>query len=90
MQPFVRVLATSLEITMSYLMVIMVMLTTTMIIMMLMRMTMMMKMVMIMVIMMITVMMMMIASVGPTDGGLKAKAGYDANFSSTLIHILCS
>ena len=85
MQPFVRVLATSLEITMSYLMVIMVMLTTTMIIMMLMRMTMM-----IMVMMMITVMMMMIASVGPTDGGLKAKAGYDANFSSTLIHILCS
>ena len=89
MQPFVRVLATSLEITMSYLMVIMVMLTTTMIIMMLMRMTMMITM-MIMVIMMITVMMMMIASVGPTDGGLKAKAGYDANFSSTLIHILCS
>ena len=89
MQPFVRVLATSLEITMSYLMVIMVMLTTTMIIMMLMTMTMMMIM-MIMVIMMITVMMMMIASVGPTDGGLKAKAGYDANFSSTLIHILCS
>ena len=89
MQPFVRVLATSLEITMSYLMVIMVMLTTTMIIMMLMRMTMMIIM-MIMVIMMITVMMMMIASVGPTDGGLKAKAGYDANFSSTLIHILCS
>ena len=86
MQPFVRVLATSLEITMSYLMVIMVMLTTTMIIMMLMRMTMMM----IMVIMIIMVMMMMIASVGPTDGGLKAKAGYDANFSSTLIHILCS
>ena len=89
MQPFVRVLATSLEITMSYLMVIMVMLTTTMIIMMLMRITMMIIM-MIMVIMMITVMMMMIASVGPTDGGLKAKAGYDANFSSTLIHILCS
>ena len=89
MQPFVRVLATSLEITMSYLMVIMVMLTTTMIIMMLMRMTMMII-IMIMVIMMITVMMMMIASVGPTDGGLKAKAGYDANFSSTLIHILCS
>ena len=89
MQPFVRVLATSLEITMSYLMVIMVMLTTTMIIMMLMRMTMIIIM-MIMVIMMITVMMMMIASVGPTDGGLKAKAGYDANFSSTLIHILCS
>ena len=85
MQPFVRVLATSLEITMSYLMLIMVMLTTTMIIMMLMRMTMMK-----MVIMMITVMMMMIASAGPTDGGLKAKAGYDANFSSTLIHILCS
>ena len=83
MQPFVRVLATSLEITMSYLMVIMVMLTTTMIIMMLIGMTM-------MIIMMITVMMMMIASVGPTDGGLKAKAGYDANFSSTLIHILCS
>ena len=89
MQPFVRVLATSLEITMSYLMLIMVMLTTTMIIMMLMRITMMIIM-MIMVIMMITVMMMMIASVGPTDGGLKAKAGYDANFSSTLIHILCS
>ena len=86
MQPFVRVLATSLEITMSYLMLIMVMLTTTMIIMMLMRITMMIIM-MIMVIMMI---MMMIASVGPTDGGLKAKAGYDANFSSTLIHILCS
>ena len=83
MQPFVRVLATSLEITMSYLMVIMVMLTTTMIIMMLMIITM-------MIIMVITVMMMMIASVGPTDGGLKAKAGYDANFSSTLIHILCS
>ena len=83
MQPFVRVLATSLEITMSYLMVIMVMLTTTMIIMMLIGMTM-------MIIMMITVMMMMIASAGPTDGGLKAKAGYDANFSSTLIHILCS
>ena len=83
MQPFVRVLATSLEITMSYLMLIMVMLTTTMIIMMLIGMTM-------MIIMMITVMMMMIASVGPTDGGLKAKAGYDANFSSTLIHILCS
>ena len=80
MQPFVRVLATSLEITMSYLMLIMVMLTTTM---MLIGMTM-------MIIMMITVMMMMIASVGPTDGGLKAKAGYDANFSSTLIHILCS
>ena len=89
MQPFVRVLATSLEITMSYLMVIMVMLTTTMIIMMLIGMTMMIIM-MIMMIMMITVMMMMIASVGPTDGGLKAKAGYDANFSSTLIHILCS
>ena len=89
MQPFVRVLATSLEITMSYLMLIMVMLTTTMIIMMLIGMTMMIIM-MIMVIMMITVMMMMIASVGPTDGGLKAKAGYDANFSSTLIHILCS
>ena len=83
MQPFVRVLATSLEITMSYLMLIMVMLTTTMIIMMLIGMTM-------MIIMMITVMMMMIASAGPTDGGLKAKAGYDANFSSTLIHILCS